>query len=1858
MEAIGYFGQSVEFFGDERIAYVSGSGICIHHLQNGTVEMIWRSETGICTFKYHATTNKLALCHDVAGACIEITQLPDHSRLFAELENPTSDRISDFSFSHEGDRLVGISNFFDHKCVVWSLISKEVLLTVGLETLFEACIVNPIDSNLISFVSCDGVHIGEIREVYGDFSIHVRKTKAESLCNAIPERLDAHNIDSDSQQIQFFCWAPEQCAFVGLSSGEILYLDMKLDKSLFYFLAGKNEDVSNEISRRYPTTAELSTDHLIVGDSGGTISWYSTVQLDGFKDNDDTSLRKISISPKQVYNLVHEFPICMAIDPSYNSLIIGCKGGNIYNVAIILSSTEQNVDSSVGEDELGLSTFKDEPHCKPIQIDDTKPSFSMEPNAILCSTSFDIRVSHWFNGKIKMTSNYLSIILTGAHTGEISFWKSSTFRERNEGNDFNKSKKFEVDFIPRVIPESLTLLDRKFLTSNIGDMAAASVSIMEVVKDPKKQGQSILILGNIYGLINIWMIEAFEYEDEDENDQIINEEFSMIRLKISSVYNEFFYNSAITSVSYNNSFDYLAISSQHDCKIFILQDIVNMNVRVLGFIDARNVSTLNNLTSNVALCIWIENSLMIFYAGGTVMMMESITSSLSSKYLNSVCTWNDSIHQSLLPSLHGFNISTVSNSFPAGVLIYCDDNTKKLVKIYVPSKKFDVDNMSSNISNSSSYYDDVMISSAISPCSEICVTGGMYGFVYIWKISDLSLMSMIRLHSGLVLSITISSNTSSLYSSSTDGSKCIISLENIFGIESVQDISRREVSSGNEVTNDVGDRKDEANDSHKVESSSLWTQRYNQSVIEGIKDFSTSKIADCKAALNVISGRLNTLLKNNLNCDEIEKLDRIDFVIDTVAKENLMKCNDQISSDLILSYANINNYNECVAARIRSLCWDTVEIHSCSLYPIKEGILSESVTTQPKVQSFPVHLYSDAQVQTLERIKRLRSIEIRSQHALFKESHQHLADGVTSSSWMKISGQNCSWINGDGILWPTFDVMRKLNRACIEKPMENVNASDDFKPIQGRIETEDIVDGLEQQLAKSNIDESSCLHLIYPPLTVRTEIQRQFQVTLIQDVLHSIKLEFNKYFDKLHSEKEDSMALMNSKNARIREILEELREIDVVHDAQWVHLEITASAVVVRDEDIDSRPYESAVDRANRLAEEEERRRKEADMADGDIKGRALDEMMHGTLEVKRDVFAEASAMQRPQWMIDMDPSEMTEAQLKEYEEYEDKLKILQFEQMKYRKSLEFEMKRLKQEILETATTFNTNLAKMSDQKLFVLRIILTQELNLARLSLHLITQDFISSSLTLRRERFELTSSKARDIKERLSKIFNRTEILRSQVLMLQEEGKSMDKGFRRDLQVLCDQNFDQDTLRIFTDLYKGRTYHYEVTDEAGGDEYADDKSENTTCNDNISRLMSKKHTKKGAKDASKKQSKMKESGKMKASKGGMAVSSDVDALMGPLQQAAAQVNVVTLHHNLLQDPFYRRRVLTEREKRVVESQIPLLTPQSIEIDCPDGFNVDQYAWSKLQELRSLRIQKEIDEKLMILRLSDVKQRIEEMQAIEKGFDNCLDDLKDSMDTLKFNRKRMANNVELIVSLKQGQDEIDRDSFVTDYKSSALLPSGVVGKYNTLIQQLGHEKIGVLFKIKSFRRKINIIDWEAKHMQLDAWHLDEYFTDLQLLRVTRDFQRVIRAGVDPASRNRAEKLSQRKDYIAADTDSKLNGILNLIERLSMDIEMKDLENTSLLKSILEIRREVEWRNSVKESRDSAKGEAVNSSNLAMKRMQKVVARCHVVDATKMRVEELDILRQELDKIRQRTFPSFVKAARQRAYTNPDEKLN
>ena len=52
-----------------------------------------------------------------------------------------------------------------------------------------------------------------------------------------------------------------------------------------------------------------------------------------------------------------------------------------------------------------------------------------------------------------------------------------------------------------------------------------------------------------------------------------------------------------------------------------------------------------------------------------------------------------------------------------------------------------------------------------------------------------------------------------------------------------------------------------------------------------------------------------------------------------------------------------------------------------------------------------------------------------------------------------------------------------------------------------------------------------------------------------------------------------------------------------------------------------------------------------------------------------------------------------------------------------------------------------------------------------------------------------------------------------------------------------------------------------------------------------------------------------------------------------------------------------------------------------------------------------------------------------------------------------------------------------------------------------------------MLSRIKQYRRKINLTEWNSHHLMLESRHMEEYFTDLQLLRVTRELQQVIRDG-------------------------------------------------------------------------------------------------------------------------------------------------
>ena len=106
---------------------------------------------------------------------------------------------------------------------------------------------------------------------------------------------------------------------------------------------------------------------------------------------------------------------------------------------------------------------------------------------------------------------------------------------------------------------------------------------------------------------------------------------------------------------------------------------------------------------------------------------------------------------------------------------------------------------------------------------------------------------------------------------------------------------------------------------------------------------------------------------------------------------------------------------------------------------------------------------------------------------------------------------------------------------------------------------------------------------------------------------------------------------------------------------------------------------------------------------------------------------------------------------------------------------------------------------------------------------------------------------------------------------------------------------------------------------------------------------------------------------------------------------------------------------------------------------------------------------------------------------------------------------------------------------------------------------------------------------------------------------------------------------------------------------MNKQIELRREENDGLKQTITDLGKQVEAREVVHQSREEARGPAGDPAVMAMRKMKRVVSRRHLVDTARVQAEELDFLRSELDKVRQRTFPSFVRAAKTRLI-NPDAR--
>jgi len=229
----------------------------------------------------------------------------------------------------------------------------------------------------------------------------------------------------------------------------------------------------------------------------------------------------------------------------------------------------------------------------------------------------------------------------------------------------------------------------------------------------------------------------------------------------------------------------------------------------------------------------------------------------------------------------------------------------------------------------------------------------------------------------------------------------------------------------------------------------------------------------------------------------------------------------------------------------------------------------------------------------------------------------------------------------------------------------------------------------------------------------------------------------------------------------------------------------------------------------------------------------------------------------------------------------------------------------------------------------------------------------------------------------------------------------------------------------------------------------------------------------------------------------------------------------------------------------------------------------------------------------------------------------------------------------ELFFCVAQGAVEVEESPVVTDMRQSVMCDRAVIEQLNRVILDAGTEQIQRLHEIKNFRRGINLLNWRAKVLDLEYRYYTLLTTEYQLRRVTKKDQETIKAGgQDSKHKNEVQSLERKLQFTKSTMDAKIKEKKKTLKKHENRIQEMTTSNKELSAEIAKLETDVASKQQIVNIRGTVSVQDEQRLS-GQKKMDAVVTRRKLVDLVKAQSEEIDFLRNELDRLRRRTFPSF-----------------
>ncbi|RLN13946.1 hypothetical protein BBJ28_00010526 [Nothophytophthora sp. Chile5] len=971
-----------------------------------------------------------------------------------------------------------------------------------------------------------------------------------------------------------------------------------------------------------------------------------------------------------------------------------------------------------------------------------------------------------------------------------------------------------------------------------------------------------------------------------------------------------------------------------------------------------------------------------------------------------------------------------------------------------------------------------------------------------------------------------------------------------------------------------------------------------------------------RAKLRELEGRLRLLLAENEKLPETEQLARDEFVLNVAWRDALRAQHVARAQRVREGIARELARMAVVRERMKREFWDSAEVPGVRLTALSLPPASSSVppppipSPQPStttlffVHNFPMRREPPEELKLAKQVALLRLIEV---------AHQQQEDRASTVTPARARFQNAipndlQWILDAGTLHPSA-----------QQPQQQADGA-----APASAEATDVIS-------------LPSFHLVYHPAVVRTRKQARMQIQLLRGYVRSLLAAFNAEFRELARLKESTMGQIEAKNARILEIHGELNPgSDAVElfRPQWSSEERADAILDVRLDEMRQRPYETVERRQQREREAHEAAEREKARQQDDVGGRALADMMDGTLEVKKDPLA-AQELVKEAWMLATPVEDMTVEQKKLVVQFEAAQAKFEEEREKYRKSLDLELRKTRGEVTELCRGFDDKLRALRDRYLATRRAALSQETYELRLAEELLARE----QLGLETQRLE---DEARTLDEAVAvaqaesdRFLEQLEVCREDWHRSAEEDKALDKNFVRELEDVLNGSALEppELVKQLVELYRKRKADDLVLAQdgvSGGD-------------------VAKRTTSAAAGSRAKPNAKQRLLAESAAGDGSSSRSLAATSTLQGLKQSASS-NVLSTELNL--DPFQDLDTPQQQQQQAQRgsarggSQKLMVVPLDYEVDRPEGLLLEDRVWRALNELRSRKILLEhaTREKSELLTLAktvsdELRVKLMELQRQQKRQQR-------EREALAQRRTALTESAPLLVRIKQGQDETPAGGNDDD---ALLVTRTSVEALNDVIQLHGKDQVGVLARIKDFRKSINVMEWEHALLELQLCDMDERYTDIQLLRVTKDLQELFHTG-DTSHKHKREAamLEAKLAHLGKHQQTSLLKLERTGEQLNRQRRERERENRAFEQQVATLEMQVQIREDILASRTSAaarqQSHEAASGGGAAARLKAISVRRKLVDLAKAQTNEIEFLRLELDKMRRRTFPSFAHA--------------